>query len=198
MIAVRLAVAVFAFNILVGCAGGQTKTHYYALQVGEGVGLERSIPEGRSIGIGPIRLPSELDRQGLVSYTNSGELDVAAFHIWAGELDENLTAVLADAIGRYLGSSDVHGAPWDTRNRPEVQVRLDVYQLGGVLGGAVTMDALITLSTDNGRRKLLTQRIRSEHATSDDGHSAYVAALNAAVQAVARDVSTLLADSLSN
>src|SRR5262249_45023810 len=49
-----------------------------------------------SIGVGPVIMPSYLDRTQIVTRTAADQLDLANFHRWAEPLQEGIVRVLAE------------------------------------------------------------------------------------------------------
>ncbi len=168
----------FCGVLLLSACASQSPTHYYSLQVQPDRSVEISMPETVTLGVGPITLPSELDRPGLVTELRGSGISIAPYHIWAGDLDENFSRVLAGLMAEHLQVDEVYAAPWDTRFRPEYQLRVDVQRFSGTLGGEVYMDVLWTLSSKQGRHKLHGERSKLQVSSSGSSHLDYVDALN--------------------
>lgn len=168
----------FCGVLLLSACASQSPTHYYSLQVQPERSVEISMPETVTLGVGPITLPSELDRPGLVTELRGSGISIAPYHIWAGDLDENFSRVLAGLMAEHLKVDEVYAAPWDTRFRPEYQLRVDVQRFSGTLGGEVYMDVLWTLSSKQGRHKLHGERSKLQVRSSGSSHLDYVDALN--------------------
>lgn len=163
--------------VLSACAS-QSPTNYYSLQVRTDPSVEISLPDSVTLGIGPVSLPSELDRPGLVTQLRGSGIDIAPYHIWAGDLDENFSRVLAGLMAEHLQVDQVYAAPWDTRFRPEYQLRVDVQRFSGTLGGEVYMDVLWTLTSKQGRHKLHGERSKLQLSSEGSSYLDYVDALN--------------------
>ncbi len=163
--------------LLLACAS-QSPTNYYSLQVVSDPSIEIALAQSVTLGVGPVSLPSELDRPGLVTELGGSGISIAPYHIWAGDLDENFSRVLAGLMADHLGIDQVYAAPWDTRFRPEYQLRVDVQRFSGTLGGDVHMDVLWTLTSKQGRHKLHGERSRLHVSTNGTSYLAYVDALN--------------------
>ncbi|MFK8020250.1 MAG: membrane integrity-associated transporter subunit PqiC [Pseudomonadales bacterium] len=165
--------------LALSACSSQPPTRYYNLQALTGNALEIELGNAiASVGIGPVNIPSELDRPGIVSQEADGGLKIASYSIWAGDLEENFTRVMASVLADQTGLDRVYAAPWDTRFRPVHQVRLDVQHFGGVLGKEVRLDVLWTLSADSGRELLYSKRSRLVGEPDDASYAAYVTALS--------------------
>ena len=165
--------------LALSACSSQPPTRYYNLQALTGNAVEIELGSTiESIGVGPVNIPSELDRPGIVSQEPDGGLKIASYSLWAGDLEENFTRVMASVLADQTGLDRVYAAPWDTRFRPVHQVRLDVQQFGGVLGKEVRLDVLWTLSANSGRELLHSKRSRLSGEPSNGSYAAFVTALS--------------------
>src|SRR5262249_26333566 len=83
---------------------------------------------GIAIGVGPITLPKYLDRPQLVTGVSSNQLSQANFDQWGGELNDNMTRVLASNLSDLLGTDRVSLYPWKNQAPIDYQITLDVTQ----------------------------------------------------------------------
>lgn len=170
-----LALIASVASFMWGCASTQP-TQYYSLNAGLLDGTS-ALNEQVALGILAVRVPDHLNRDGLVSRIGDNKLMVSGYHIWAGDLDENISAFLTDALSQKLGLDDVRSAPWDTRLRPEYQLEINIDQLSGQMGGEVVLKASYSLIKDKGQTQMLTRRFNaSSNATM--GYEGYVNSLN--------------------
>lgn len=189
----RTALCAVLVAFLVGCAA-QPATHYYDL-VSQSEGSDARLAESVTLGIGPISLPQILDRPNVVTRQGGTKVEVANFHIWAGELEPVFTRVLAENVSRQLKHDAVWPSPWDNRFRPEYQVRIFVDRFSGELKGPVALSLSWTLLADYGQRVVTTQRYRSVR-NSEGGYQAYVQALNGLLEAFSRELASELAQQI--
>ncbi|MFK7734011.1 MAG: membrane integrity-associated transporter subunit PqiC, partial [Pseudomonadales bacterium] len=124
----------------------------------------------------------------LVTELRGSGISIAPYHIWAGDLDENFSRVLAGLMAEHLSVDQVYAAPWDTRFRPEYQLRLDVQRFSGALGGDVYMDVLWTLTSRHGRQKLHGERSKLHVSSKGSSYLDYVDALNRLMSVFSADV----------
>ncbi|MDJ0784692.1 MAG: PqiC family protein [Desulfosarcinaceae bacterium] len=96
---------------------------------------ERAIP--LRIGVGPVYLPTYLDRAQIVTRSGDHTLAVNDFHRWAGPLDEEIQRVLVVSITKALPGAEVLPYPWGRRRNPTHQLGLTVQRFDGQREGAV-------------------------------------------------------------
>lgn len=176
--------------LLVGCAA-QPETHYYDL-VSQSEASDARLAETVTLGVGPVSLPQMLDRPNIVVRKGGTKVDVANFHIWAGELEPVFTRILAENVSLQLKHDAVWPSPWDNRFRPEYQVRIFVDRFSGELKGPVMLSLSWTLLADYGQRVVTTQRYRSERQ-SDGSYQSYVQALNGLLEGFSGELASELA-----
>lgn len=175
---IRSCITLLCGALIVSACASQSPTNYYSLRVQSDSTVEISLPDSVTLGVGPVTLPSELDRPGLVTELRGSGISIAPYHIWAGDLDENFSRVLAGLMAEHLQLDQVYAAPWDTRFRPEYQLRVDVQRFSGTLGGDVYMDVLWTLSSRQGRHKVHGERSKLHLGSKGSSYLDYVDALN--------------------
>lgn len=191
------AVLIASALLLISACASKTPTQFYSLRVQPNQALEISLPASLRLGVGPISLPSELDRPGIVSEKNGSAIKIAAYQVWAGELHEMTATVLAGLMAEHTGLQQVYAAPWDTRFRPEYQLRVDVQRFSGELGGDVGLDAVWTLSGDAGKTLIHTERSTLRQRAENSSYLAYVHAMNALLSQLSALVANTLEDAVS-
>lgn len=190
---IRTLLVVLCVVLLASCAA-QPPTHYYDL-TSQAMASENAISTDITLGIGPVTLPQLLDRPGIVSRHHSTGINVASYHVWAGELEPTFTRVLADSISTTLQHETIWASPWDNRFRPQYQLRLFVDRFSGELNGNVVLSLTWTLLGDYGQKVISTHRYRAT-AESGTGYKGYVTALNQLLADFARELSMKLTEEL--
>jgi len=113
--------------MLSGCSSSVTKTQYYTLQVNALSDQSTFVSEtgnvkaakaadsriggtkSKRIGIYPINMPTYTKYDGVVSLSESYQLNISRNHVWAGELDREATRVVTANIRKL---SYLYGLRW--------------------------------------------------------------------------------------
>jgi hypothetical protein len=165
------AFALFVSLILAGCGGSQQQYYRLSAEPAAATHGHSTI----SLGVGPISLPSYIDRSELVFQSGPNEFQVPPNVSWAGSLSDNIAAVLARDLQEVLGSREVLTAPWPAGRSPQRRVALDIRQFHGISGEGAILDAAwqiqdaagLTISHGSGR---------FHEPIDGDGYAAVVAA----------------------
>jgi len=181
--------------LLASCAA-QPPTYFYDL-TSLAATTENKIDDKVTLGVGPVTLPQLLDRSGIVSRHHETGVNVASFHIWAGELEPTFIRVLTDSIATSLQHQTVWASPWDNRFRPEYQLRVFVDRFSGEINGQVQLSLSWSLLGEYGQQVISTHRYRASVA-SGKGYQGYVDALNQLLAGFADEVSVTLVERLSH
>ncbi len=96
---------------------------------------------GIGIGVGPVTTADYLSRPNLFLQEGGHKLVAAESHRWAGDLDDNITAVLAANLGRELRTSHVLTYPWTGDAGLRYQIALDIRELHGHADGHAVLHA---------------------------------------------------------
>ena len=90
--------------------------------------------------VGPVSLPTYVDRAELVFQSADNQFEVPANVHWTGTLQENFTRVLATDLGRRLGSGNVLTYPAPPTLKARFQVVADVRQFHAISGADAILD----------------------------------------------------------
>jgi uncharacterized lipoprotein YmbA len=192
MLFILLATLALSSLIVNGCSTGPP-TRLYVLT---SLPRAESVPPatgGRelSLGIGPVELPQYVNRPQIVTGQQSSELQSAASAQWAEPLQDGFTRVLAENLSLLLATDRVALFPWKTF-APEYQVVVEVTHFLGQTGGAVSLVALWSILTKDGREALVSKKSSFRETTGSSEYAALAAAMSRTVAALSRDIAAAL------
>lgn len=181
--------------LLSACVGKGPKTQYYGLFASSNPSIIASNTDThKSIGIGPVILPDYLDNPAIVTRTSTQQIRVSGYNAWAGDITNQMIRVITDNLSNTLQNDAVWGFPWDTRSRPEYQVRIVVEEFSGILGQDITMRFKWSVLNTKTQELISVNRDELVVASVDSSYNSYVKALNTALN----DWSQMLAKELSS
>jgi uncharacterized lipoprotein YmbA len=180
---------------LTGCLGGPA-THFYALHSGSGEAVGAPIAARPELGlaVGPLELPRYLDRPELITQDDTNRLIVADAHRWGGSLRNDIVRVVADDLGRLLGTARVVIYPTEPRFQARYRVLLDLRDLRAVRGERVALVVRWTVADLAGDgRALVVEESRIEQPLSSRSYDELVAAESAAFGSLSRRIAERIA-----
>lgn len=179
-------VLLFALSMaLTACSS--TPTLYHTLAAGS-AGAEVAAETSQrisSLGVGPINLPTLLDREGMVIRKDATTVEVSDDHLWGGQLEDEFLSALSQQLQLRLPATRVQTIPWETSQTPQYQVVVKLDQFDGMPGkdGTATLRGLWQLQAGSDGKILTTEPIALERKVSAPD-----------VDAVVKAQSTLVAD----
>jgi uncharacterized lipoprotein YmbA len=177
--------------VLAGCGSSSSPTRYYVLTP-----LEAAAPaEKRDIAVlvSGVRLPQYLDRPQIVTRGGDNRLQVSDHEQWAGNLRQDMTRVLAENLGRLLGSERVVAAPHTVRAQPDFRVDVEVLRFERAPDGRVRLAAKWWLSRGDGT---VLASPSAEVAGSALGEAGSFDALVASMSAVYNELAMTIAQAI--
>ncbi len=173
------------------CSTTGVKSQYYSLYARQAspAGLEAVVAE--PMGIGPVQLPGQLQRKQILSYSAGQQVKLASHALWAEDLDTLISRVLAQDVSILLGNPHVLSYPWGVQKRPSTRVAITILELGGPLGGDISLEARWQLLGADGEERL-PGSARLSKQTQDASYECYVRTINELLSELAREVATTL------
>ena len=157
---------------------------------------------GIPIVVGPVTLPKYLDRPQVVSRIASNSLDQSEFDQWGGDLNDNITRVLATNLAVMLNTNRVFMFPSKDPTPPEYQITVDVTKFEQDVDGGVVLNAFWSIVNPADDKVLV--RVRSSYnggsvasvsggAANRQAYDALVAAMSRDLEALSRDIAAAVA-----
>ncbi len=176
------------------CTGISPKADFYALGTIPPAGPATALSREIAVAVGPVSIPTELDRKQIVTRDAGNRVRLSELHRWAGPLQDNITSVLAANLAARLGTQRVvpfnHEDLFPFTHHIVVSInRFDGWPAGGIL-----LDVTWSIKKSGMPEPLLVERseIREPVATKD-----YAGMVAAQSRALAK-VSSQIADALKH
>ena len=180
---------------LLGCFGGGAAPEYFTLASGAGGAAGPALASRPDLGlaVGPLDAPSYLDRPELATRDGANRLVYWDDHRWGGSLRADALRVLADDLGRLLGTARIAVYP-DAASFPvDYRVRVELLEFEGVPGQAVTLRARWTVAAGSDRKALAVEASQIEAPTASASFEDLVAAQSAALGQLTREIAEKIA-----
>jgi len=129
--------------VLGGCSASP-KTSYYRL-TSEPVPSMPDASNTMRLMVGPVTIPSAMDRPQLVTNSGGDEVQIHEYQRWAGSLKGDAGRVIASNLARNLGTSNVWNFSQSTQAQFDYQVFIDVQSFESAPGQDVVLDVLWTI-----------------------------------------------------
>ena len=141
---------------LTGCPGN-APTRLYVLTATTDKPASTS-PEGVAIGVGPITLPKYLDRPQIVTRVAANSLDQANLDQWGGDLNDNITRVVATNLSNLLATDRVSLYPWKDGAPVDFQVTMDISRFEQDKDGSAVLNVFWSIVNPKDGTVLLMRR----------------------------------------
>jgi len=136
LVAATAALALAAVMIT-ACSFTSREAHFYLLTPTIAAAAQdhsTASSAGRSIGLGPVRLPAYLDRPQIVSVSGGSAVRLHDDHRWAAPLASELPQVLAENLAALLENDRVLVPPWPAGTAPDLQVSVEIIRFHALAG----------------------------------------------------------------
>jgi uncharacterized lipoprotein YmbA len=146
------------------------------------------------VGVGPVSLPTYLQRAQIVTRSGEHMLAINDFHRWAGPLDEEIMRVLVVSVAAALPQAEVQPYPWGRRYEPSHQVQLTVQRFDGEAGAAVHLRGIWHLACPSDLSRNRGQAFDISEAVNGVEMAALVAAQNRVLATLAGEIVAALCE----
>ena len=171
---------------MTGC-GTTPPPNFYQLTENAGTqlsGLERGI----AVGVGPVNVPSYLDRPQIVIRGLDHQLVLSEFNRWVEPLTDSISRVIVVNLSNSLESTRVYKIPRRNKAIPlEFRIEIDIARFDGMLGGDALLVARWTLY-DRQNKPLVTKVSIIKESSGGEGFDLLIAAQNRTLQNLSQEI----------
>jgi uncharacterized lipoprotein YmbA len=197
LIRIRLLLIAVTLLAVAGC-GSTRPSNFYQLDEPAAIrlsGLERGI----AVGVGPVNLPSYLDRPQIVVRGTGHKLELSEFNRWSEPLTDSILRVIVVSLSNKLESTRIYQIPRRNKTIPiEFRVEIDIARFDGMLGGDALLVARWTLYGRDEQAVLTKVSIISEslgpegsdssESSGEVNFESLIAAQNRCLQKLSREI----------
>ncbi len=191
---ISMLVAVGVIALLGGCFGSSPSSRFYTLTPHENRGA--SIAEGMEVvvRVGPVGIPSYLDRRQIVTRNGRNGIEIAEYERWGGSLDDEIIRLLVNDLGARLADKGITVVPWRSVTLAEAptvyRIPFSIDRFDGELGGTVVLNATwaVVMKKDKQERVVLARESTITEAVGGKGYDAFVSALGRTVEKLGKEM----------
>lgn len=196
---ISMLVAVGAIALLGGCFGSSPSSRFYTLTPHENRGLSAAEGMEAVVRVGPVSIPSYLDRRQIVTRNGRNGIEIAEFDRWGGSLDEEIIRLLVNDLSAHLAVKGISVAPWRSvtlADAPTVyRIPLSIDRFDGVLGETVVLNAswAVVVKKDKQENVIMARESTITETVAGKGYDAFVSALGKTVEKLGKEIADSLA-----
>ena len=150
-----------------------------------------------SIGVGPVRMPSYLDRPQIVTRTDRHELIINDFHQWAEPLGENIARVVREVLAVTTAARNIYSHPWRQSDAIDLQISMEVIQFDADTEGNVTLTLIWRLLNVGQERSLFERRSTVLTPSQGSGIEQLVNTMSETLVLLSKDIAAAMAAAVS-
>jgi uncharacterized lipoprotein YmbA len=185
-----------------GCFGTTPQSRFYSLTPRES--SEVSFPNGPNVflEVGPVTIPSYLNRNQIVTRTGRNEIAIAEFDRWGGYLDEEITRLLVINLTERLAPKGIAVIPWRSVSLPEAptayRISVSLNRFEGTPGETVVLSAVwgLLVKKEHGEESLLTQETTLSEEVKGRGYDALVTAMGNTLDRLGKEMGDRISSAL--
>ena len=174
--------------VLVACASPSVPDQYYLLSP-----MAQPVSESGSssvIGVGPVTIPSYLDRSTIVTRSAANRPEVNSGYRWAEPLGENINRVVMDNLDRSGVASRLEVFPWTSRDQVDWQIVVDIDQFARQADGNVILTARWKLVHFQSGKILAAAKYNKVSTPNDATIEGTVIAMSSLLADLTREIAT--------
>jgi len=177
--------------VLTGCTGKSEPTSFYMLRSLEEFPGLRPAGSDISVLVGPVSVPTYLDRSQIMARQEGVEVIVHDFDHWAEPLDKNVKRVLIDNLSAFLGTAMVYDFENSRSPDTDFQLQVEVSRFDYTKQGTAVFIAFWTLYDAEGEITSRNKTVMTAEAAGE-GMASMVAAQNTLVTNFSKNVANEL------
>jgi uncharacterized protein len=140
-----------------------------------------------SVAVGPVSVPSAVDRPQIVVSTGANQVAFDDFNRWASPLQDNLARVIAENLVVMLGTPRVTLFPQTLNADVDYRVQIEIRNFESAPGKSALLDAVWTVRrAKDGKTE--TGRTSVREKFDDIGYDALAAAHSRGVARLSQDI----------
>lgn len=143
------------------------------------------------IGVGPLTLPSVLERKQIVTRSNNA-VQLSEFNQWAEPLNNNILSVLVKNLAAFQPNALIKAFPWAAYGEVNYRVIIDISRFDAELGKTCQLEAGWAIMREKDHRIIKNGQVKLSEPLHDMNYSSLVGAMNQLLNQFSQQVSLAL------
>ncbi len=166
--------------------------NFYVLEALSQPSVSTTVGKKPLIGIGPLNLPSLLERKQIVTRKENNTIQIAEFDQWAAPLKDNILAVLSKNIAAQQPNMVVKAYPWAVYGEMDYRVIIDISRFDGQLGQTAYLEASWSIMKEKDHSIIRNGQTKLTQVLNDSNYESVVRALNKLLNEFSQQLSQAL------
>lgn len=185
-------IALSTVSLLSACIS-TPPTQFYVLEpLSEPPPSPTTTEKKRQIGIGPVSIPTLLERKQIVIRLPDNSVKIAEFHQWASPLKDNVAQVLTHNLATLQTGDLIRAYPWSAYGTIDYRIIIDIIRFDTRPEQSVDFEANWAIMNEKNHTLLSNGRSKIEHPLNDPSYPAAVKALNKVLSEFSQELSQAL------
>lgn len=184
-------ISLFAGTLLSACIS-TPPTQFYVLEPLSEPPPSTATEKKRQIGIGPVSIPTLLERKQIVTRLPDNSIKIAEFHQWASPLKDNVAQVLTHNLATLQPSDLIRTYPWSVYGAVDYRIIIDIIRFDTYPERTVNLEATWAIMNEKSHALLSNGRTKIEHSLDDPSYPSTVKALSKILSEFSRELSLAL------
>lgn len=175
-----------------GCADTPA-THFYVLEAQfQPSKPAADITRKRLIGLGPITVPTLLERKQIVTRTDKHSVQLAEFHQWASPIKDNVAQVLLQNLLGSASDNLFRPYPWSAYGSVDYRIIIDITRFDTQPGKSMNLEATWAVMDEKNHAVIKNGQTRISRPLTDTTYPGTVAALSGMLGEFAEELALML------
>ncbi|MEQ1739111.1 MAG: PqiC family protein [Methyloglobulus sp.] len=171
-------IATLLVILLTGCASTPSLQFYVLEPLSQPSATNIETAKKHTIGIGPISVPTLLERKQIVSRSSNNTVQIAEFQQWASPLQDNLLQALTRNLSTLQPNNIVRTYPWSIHGTVDRQVIVDIIRFDTTPGESANLEANWTIKNEATHTVLQSGHTVINRSITDSSYPGMVRALS--------------------
>ncbi len=168
-------------------------TQFYVLEpLSEPPSSSMATEKKRQIGIGPVSIPTLLERKQIVTRLPDNSVKIAEFNQWASPLKDNVTQVLTHNLATLQTGDLIRAYPWSAYGAVDYRIIIDIIRFDTRPEQSANLEANWVIMNEKNHTLISNGRSKIERPLDDPSYPATVKALNRILGEFSKELSQAL------